>query len=162
MKLTRQQERQRMREENVDKAAEAAHRRGIRNVGTLRERVESAAQRLKGAPAGDTLAILDTLSTAEREVYLLAEEHLGRNRQEILRRFPAPRQRTQEAFAQAVAEEVELPEQSDVPANQDIDTVSEEPDNANESGDSNLVVYDSPEELMSELERATEEMQNGN
>jgi hypothetical protein len=92
---------QRNREQQVREAEEAQIRRSQRNAGTLFERVAQAKQRLEGMPAGAFVTLLEQLSDTEREVYLLAETY-GKNRQDLLRRFPRPRVATTEAYLQAV------------------------------------------------------------
>jgi len=106
------------REEQVRIAEEAQIRRSERNAGTLYERVERAKQRLEGMPAGAFVSLLEQLSDAEREVYLLAEQY-GKNRQDLLRRFPRPRKKTVTEYLQAVEAiddaTTEVPEVEDLP-----------------------------------------------
>ena len=112
--LTRQEN----REAQQRIAEEAQIRRAERNAGTLYERVERAKQRLEGMPAGAFVTLLEQLSDAEREVYLLAEQY-GKNRQELLRRFPRPRKATTAEYLQAVDAiddaTTEVPDVEDVP-----------------------------------------------
>ena len=67
--------RQKNREAQQRIAEEAQIRRSERNSGTLYERVERAKSRLEGMPAGAFVTLLEQLSDAEREVYLLAEQY---------------------------------------------------------------------------------------
>jgi len=110
--------RQANREAQVRIAEEAQIRRSERNAGTLYERVERAKQRLEGMPAGAFVSLLEQLSDSEREVYLLAEAY-GKNRQDLLRRFPRPRKKTVTEYLQAVEAiddaTTEVPEVEDLP-----------------------------------------------
>jgi hypothetical protein len=120
-------ERQRNREEQVRIAEEAQIRRSERNAGTLYERVERAKQRLEGMPAGAFVSLLEQLSDSEREVYLLAEAY-GKNRQDLLRRFPRPRKKTVTEYLQAVEAvddaTTEVPVVEDVPPSPKLKRVS--------------------------------------
>lgn len=95
-------------------AEEASVKRAQRNQGTLYERVQRAAQRLEGMPAGAFVTLLESLSDAEREVHILAETY-GQNRQELLRRFPRIRTKTTEEYLQAVNAIDEAQRVDDVP-----------------------------------------------
>jgi hypothetical protein len=90
------------RQLNLRIAEEASARRLERNRGNIVERVDRAGERLASTPPAASIAIIEALSPAEREVYLLAEE-TTRNRQEVLRMFPPPRKGTREQFEQSVA-----------------------------------------------------------
>lgn len=97
-------DRQKAREEHARQELESSQARLLRRRRlSVDERVERAAEKLKGANVTTAISVIQNLSSAERDFYLLAEEHLGSNRKSVLRSFPPPRKSIRADFLRGAA-----------------------------------------------------------
>lgn len=97
-------DRQKAREEHARQELESSQARLLRRRRlSVDERVERAAEKLKGANVATAISVIQNLSSAERDFYLLAEEHLGLARKSVLRSFPPPRKSIRADFLRGAA-----------------------------------------------------------
>jgi len=83
-------ERDARRQANKDAAKAASDARSRRKKETLVERVEKAKERLDTVNVGGAIAVIQSVSSQDYDVYLLAEMH-GQARRGVLKQFGAPR-----------------------------------------------------------------------
>lgn len=87
---SRWEERNARRQESKRLAMEAAIARSRRNRKSVAERVELAKARLTGTTVAQAIAIIQGVSSADYDIYMLAEE-FGQNRRGVLKQFGPPR-----------------------------------------------------------------------
>lgn len=96
---SRLREREARRAEAKLVAREASERRSLRRKSVV-ERVDAAMRRLSGMKPADIQALMDTVPSAERDFYIIAEE-LGANRKTVLQQMGVARGSVRQAYLQA-------------------------------------------------------------
>ncbi len=86
------------RQANSKLAFEAAQARARRRQSiSLTDRVDAAKERLAGVNTAGAIQLIQSVSTADYDVYLIAEEY-GQARRGVLKQFGAPRNSVKTAY----------------------------------------------------------------
>jgi hypothetical protein len=93
-----------IREENKRLATEASYARSRRAKATLAERVDKAKERLAQVNAGGAIQVIQSVSSQDYDVYLLAEE-FGQARRGVLKQFGNGRATVRQQYLDEIAEE---------------------------------------------------------